>query len=494
MIEKLLPEWSNAGAVLMLVCTLIFYYWHQRPIHFPPGPRGFPLIGVLPYLGKYPERTMQLWSRKYGPVMSVRIGSEDWVVMGDQESIYQSFVKGGNVFSGRPYMKVANEVTECKGLAMIDFNPTWKTQRKFGHVTLRGFGVGKKSLEERIIEEVEAVKKNILSKEGKPFDITDTLTNAIMNVICNITAGQRFEYDDQFFLQIRRHLWFMDPDRTAAFSAMVFVPLLCHIPPYRKKYEQIKQDTKEMMGLFRQLVDQHRKTFDKNNLRDFIDAFILENENGTDESFTDQQLVHYVRELFKAGTETSTGTLRWAMLCLIHYPEAQEKIRREIYDVLGNSTFPSMSDRNAMPYTSAFIQEVFRFRTLAPLGVPHKTTDTVNFANYIIPKGTKILPNLWAVHNDPTVWDNPRQFKPERHIDDKEKYVQSNHVIPFSVGPRHCLGEQLARMEIFIFLVSMIQKFEFLPDPNKTDLPGLDDGVNGVAFVPYPFKLVAKEI
>ena len=102
--------------------------------------------------------------------------------------------------------------------------------------------------------------------------------------------------------------------------------------------------------------------------------------------------------------------------------------------------------------------------------------------------------NFWAVHNDEKLWDKPEVFNPDRFLDDEGKFVRSPHVIPFSVGPRHCLGEQLARMEYFVFLVSLLQRFEFLPDPDAKELPDINDGLSGFVFVPKPYKLVAKEL
>ena len=106
----------------------------------------------------------------------------------------------------------------------------------------------------------------------------------------------------------------------------------------------------------------------------------------------------------------------------------------------------------------------------------------------------QVFPNLWAVHNDPQLWKNPEKFIPERHLDINGNFVKSNYVIPFSLGPRHCLGEQLARMEVFIFLVSLLQKFEFHPNPNDDKLPEIDDGNNAGVFIPYNFDVLAKEI
>ena len=98
------------------------------------------------------------------------------------------------------------------------------------------------------------------------------------------------------------------------------------------------------------------------------------------------------------------------------------------------------------------------------------------------------------MHNDPKLWKNPEKFKPGRFLDENGKFVKSKYVIPFSMGPRSCLGEQVARMEVFILLVGMVQKFEFLPDPNANELPSIEDGVFGPSVVPRPFKVVAREI
>ena len=105
-----------------------------------------------------------------------------------------------------------------------------------------------------------------------------------------------------------------------------------------------------------------------------------------------------------------------------------------------------------------------------------------------------MVPNLWAVHNSKELWKDPEVFKPERFIDKKGEFIKSPHVISFSMGPRYCLGEQLARMEFFTFLASLVRSFEFLPDPKAGGLPEIVDGCNGILFVPYPFEFVAKEI
>ena len=106
----------------------------------------------------------------------------------------------------------------------------------------------------------------------------------------------------------------------------------------------------------------------------------------------------------------------------------------------------------------------------------------------------QILSNIWAVHNDSDVWDEPEKFKPERFLDENGDFIQSKDIIPFSIGPRYCLGEKLARMEIFLFLVSIVQKFEILPPTDDGILPHFEDGANGLAFTPETYCMVAKQI
>uniref|UniRef100_H2YMP1 Cytochrome P450 2U1 n=1 Tax=Ciona savignyi TaxID=51511 RepID=H2YMP1_CIOSA len=496
MLQSMFNEINVSTAFVFLSVFLALYYWYRRPKNYPPGPRGIPLLGFLPFLGNYPERTMYKWSKKYGPVMSVRMGRQDWVILGDHETIRQGLVNQGNSFSGRPLIATIDQITEGHGILLIDYGDWWKRQRRFGFSTLRGFGVGKRSMEDRITEEVAYLNNAIRLHDGKAFDIqVCILSNAVSNNISSIVLGRRFEYDDERFKEIMARLAMGYHTVIFFLQILIFLPACVHLPYFSRVNKKLMEDVDVTIKLLREIVAEHKSSYDQNNHRDFIDAFLGEQkaQNGTD-AFTDKQLLHYVRDLFFAGSETTATTLRWALLSLIHHPKKQEKLRKEIFKFLGKEKIPAVDNKSYMPYTCAFMQEVYRYRTIAPLGVAHMTNEDVNLNGYSIPNGTTIFVNLWAVHNNPDVWDEPNKFKPERHLDDKGNFVQSNHVIPFSVGPRHCLGEKLARMEVFIYLVSLVQKFEFLPDPDATDLPDIENGSYGPLCAPKPFKMVARVV
>ncbi|XP_077972267.1 vitamin D 25-hydroxylase-like [Styela clava] len=223
-------------------------------------------------------------------------------------------------------------------------------------------------------------------------------------------------------------------------------------------------------GYFADIITEHEANFNANDIRDFIDAFLWEmkERGGDDPVFNKQELVQYIRDLIDGGTGTTASTLCWSLLCFAKYPKHQEKIYEEIAATIGESGIPSIEHQSDMPYTCAFIQEIMRHRTVLPMGVLHKTTEDAVLNGYAIPKNTPILPNMWSVHYDPEYFENPREFRPERFINRDGKFIKSSHVIPFSLGSRHCLGEHLAKMELFIFLTAIVQKLEILPDPKQT--------------------------
>nr|CAB3235733.1 cytochrome P450 2U1-like [Phallusia mammillata] len=168
-------------------------------------------------------------------------------------------------------------------------------------------------------------------------------------------------------------------------------------------------------------------------------------------------------------------------------------MQQEIDNLLGPDEQLTLSHRDLMPMSCAIIQEVMRCRTLVPFGVPHCTSEDVDFRQYRLPKNTLVSGNLWAVHNNPEVWDKPHEFNPYRHLDEDGKFVASPHVIPFGVGLRRCLGERIAKIEIFFFLVSLFRYFNVLPDPTAKKLPEIDKGLQMIVFSPHTYKVVLQK-
>ena len=211
-------------------------------------------------------------------------------------------------------------------------------------------------------------------------------------------------------------------------------------------------------------IEEHENTFDEQEPRDLIDNYLIEIKKGRPE-FNKKQLVIAIVDLFAAGSETSSTTLRWAVLYLILNPEAQERCHKEL-DLLASKT-PSLSDMSSLNFCQASILETLRLSCTAPGTLLHKALVDVEVAGYHIPKGTFLAGNFMSTHLDPEFWNEPLKFSPERFLDDEGIIKETPHFFPFSIGKRVCLGESLARVELFLFFTILLKNCHFtLPKDN----------------------------
>ncbi|XP_070482513.1 vitamin D 25-hydroxylase isoform X2 [Equus przewalskii] len=211
-----------------------------------------------------------------------------------------------------------------------------------------------------------------------------------------------------------------------------------------------------------------QKSFESKILEEtkfFIDAVetykdeMDQGQNDPSSTFSKENLIFSVGELIIAGTETTTNVLRWAILFMALYPNIQGQVQKEIDLIMGPSGKPSWDDKCKMPYTEAVLHEVLRFCNIVPLGIFHATSEDTVVRGYSIPKGTTVITNLYSVHFDEKYWRDPEIFYPERFLDSSGYFAKKEAFIPFSLGRRHCLGEQLARMEMFLFFTALLQRF-----------------------------------
>uniref|UniRef100_H2ZEQ2 Uncharacterized protein n=1 Tax=Ciona savignyi TaxID=51511 RepID=H2ZEQ2_CIOSA len=438
----------------------------RKPRNYPPGFDGVPLLGCLPFLGPQPAKTIMEWSKTYGDVFYVKYATQNVVMINSLQAIKETMIKQGHIFSGRQHTFITKFTAGDAGLGFLDYGSVWRSQRRFGIITLHEFGVGRKCLGPQILEEAELMCAEMAKHGGQPFDCMKHITPAVTNVIGVLVFGKRFEYDDPKLLATLRLLF--ECGHKFPFALFYFAPFLRFIPPWKGKIDNVKKERAPMWNMITNAIEEHEATYNENSCRDFIDCFIAkmkeadDDPNDNDETaswWNKYQLFHYVKELFLGGTDTTATALRWALLLIHTNPEIAKKLKAEIdNNVTGRVKLDDMIN---LPYTQAVIQEVFRYRPVVNFGTMRKTSAVGTAAGYRIPKGTIVMPNIWSVHHDPVRWKNPEVFRPERHIDENGKFKKSDAVIPFNVGQRSCLGRQLAQTEIFIFLVRMMQKFDF---------------------------------
>ncbi|XP_068136125.1 cytochrome P450 2K4-like [Hyperolius riggenbachi] len=342
--------------------------------------------------------------------------------------------------------------------------------RRFTLTTLRDFGMGKSSIEAKIVEECDYLIKQFASFKGKPFDTTLLMNASVANVIVSILLGDRMDFEDP---QFKRLLNLMNENVRLLGSKMVELynafPFLGVLPGNHKT---IRKNVEEFCDFVTKTFMKYLKNLDENDQRSFIDAYLLrqKEEAGTSHSyFHNGNLTRLVRNLFSAGMETTSTTLRWGLLLMMKYPHIQEKVQEEIARVIGSAQ-PMYSLRLQMPYTNAVIHEIQRFADIVPLNVPHETTKDVMFRGYFIPKATYIIPLLSSVLRDKTQFEKAEEFYPNHFLDSKGNFLKKDAFMPFSAGRRVCAGENLARMELFIFFTSLLQKFTFHFPPGVSNM------------------------
>uniref|UniRef100_A0A9L0KD03 Cytochrome P450 n=1 Tax=Equus asinus TaxID=9793 RepID=A0A9L0KD03_EQUAS len=329
--------------------------------------------------------------------------------------------------------------------------------------------------------------------EGRPFSPDDLLNKAVSNVIASLTFGRRFEYNDSRFLKLL-DLTEEGVKEESGFLRQVLeaIPVLLHIPGVAAK---VFPGQGAFMAQLDELLAEHRMTRDPTQPpRDLTDAFQdeVEKAKGNPESsFNDDNLRLVVADLFSAGMVTTSTTLAWALLLMILHPDVQrEPSMGEVDEVIGQARRPEMGDQARMPFTMAVVHEVQRFGDIIPLGVAHMTSRDIEVQGFLIPKGTTLITNLSSVLKDETVWKKPFRFHPEHFLDAQGRFVKQEAFMPFSAGRRSCLGEPLARMELFLFFTCLLQRFSFSV-PAGQPRPS-DHGVFGFLVTPSPYQLCAE--
>ncbi|XP_076987895.1 cytochrome P450 2A13-like [Tamandua tetradactyla] len=484
---------------LLLVALLAFLsvmvlmsVWRQRKFwgKLPPGPTPLPFIGN--YLQLNTEQiynSLMKLRERYGPVFTVHLGIRRIVVLCGQEAVKEALVDQAEEFSGRGEHATFDWLFKSYGVAFSNGERA-KQLRRFSITTLRDFGFGKRGIEERIQEEAGFLLEAFRDTRGAFIDPTFFLSRAVSNVISSIVFGDRFDYEDKEFLSLLRMMLgsFQFTSTSMGQLYEMFYPVMKHLPGPQQ------QAFKELQGLedfIAKKVERNQRTLDPNSPRDFIDSFLIriqQEQKNPNTEFYLRNLVSTTLNIFFAGTETVSTTLRYGFLILMKHPDVEAKVHEEIDRVIGKNRQPKFEDRAKMPYTEAVIHEIQRFGDMLPMSLARRVTKDTKFRDFLIPKGTEVFPMLGSVLRDPKFFSNPRDFNPQHFLDEKGQFKKNDAFVPFSIGKRNCFGEGLARMELFLFLTAIMQNFCFKSPLSPQDIDVSPKHV-GFATIPRSYTM-----
>nr|XP_033505294.1 cytochrome P450 2K4-like isoform X2 [Epinephelus lanceolatus] len=460
-LDLFLQSTSSVSLLGSLVVLLLIYFISTSSFRFqqdrmePPGPKALPLLGnLLQFDLKTPHNTLM----------------KKVVVLAGYKTVKEALVNFAEEFGDRDPMQIMIEFSQGYGITWSN-GEIWKEMRRFVMMNLKDFGMGKKVCEDKIIEECHRLIEVLKKFKGEALDMTQPIHYAVSNIICSMVYGNRFEYDDPQFTYM---LECMSTRVKLAGSPSIQVynvfPWFFKWIANRKEFHQMNVfNRKQNLEIFSSL----KKTLNPQMCRGLVDAFLVRKQNLkesgiTNSQFHNENLMVTVLNLFGGGTDTTATTVRWALMLMAKYPKIQDQVQEELSGVIGSRQV-QVEDRKNLHFTNAVIHEIQRLANIAPMGLPHKATKDVTFQGYFIKKGTTVYPLLASVLYDESEWENPHSFYPAHFLDKDGKFVKREAFLPFSAGRRVCPGESLARMELFILFVTLLQHFRFTPPPGVSE-------------------------
>uniref|UniRef100_A0A673IIB5 Cytochrome P450, family 2, subfamily X, polypeptide 10.2 n=1 Tax=Sinocyclocheilus rhinocerous TaxID=307959 RepID=A0A673IIB5_9TELE len=467
---------------LVLLCLgaflLCLQFRIRRPKNFPPGPTPVLFFGNLLQL----DCTNPLKDFD-------KVSTSPAVVLTGQKMIRQALITQAAEFAGRSDNMMISHVTNSKGVIMANYGESWREHRRCALTTLRNFGLGKRSMEQRILEEVKYICSHLEESAGKSIDPEHLYHQAASNIIASIIFGSRFTYKDEYFQTLITNIEKLTKIVIGQWAMLYEIAPLLRIfrLPFCKAFHYFAGIENHIL----KVVNEHKKSHVTGEPRDLIDCYLEEMEKRADQrtTFDDSQMVTLLFDLFAAGTETTSNTLRTLTLYLMTHTHIQEQCQRETDEVLGDREHVTFEDRNAMPYVQAVIHEGQRVADIVPLSMFHTATTNAQLWGYI-PKGTIIIPYLSSALREASQWKFPHEFNPQNFLNDKGEFVKPDAFMPFSAGSRVRLGENLARMELFLMLVTVLRRFRLVwpEDAGEPDFKRIYGGTQSVK----PYRLTVQ--
>lgn len=381
---------------------------------------------------------------------------------------------------------------------MFGNGTSWKLHRKLFTTALRQYLSDIPLIESRVSTQAEKLVRFMEQLGGKPFDPADCLMRGVADVICGITFG---EASDTSIPRLNKLLQLNVDLNANTYDANLvglldFFPLAKYLPI--KSYDRFLKVIFEIYDIIRTILKEREGNFDSEQpVQDLISGLLhakreAEFENDVEKAalLSDDYFVCTIEDMFSAGYETTSTTMKWAIAFLVNYPRYQEDVQHQLDEAIGDRS-PCLDDRPNLPLVHAIIIESLRVGNVVPQAVPHMTLTDTTLCGYRVPKDTLVLVSTESVHLDPKCWNNPAEFNPYRHIDeDGHLITNQGNLYPFGAGRRVCAGEALAKVELFLFLSWILQRFTFVAEEENCP-PNLKGIFNSVIQFPAPYKIRA---
>ncbi|XP_077211035.1 flavonoid 3'-monooxygenase CYP75B137-like [Tasmannia lanceolata] len=504
-------SWLQKDSVFLFSIALITISWFtwlikkskKGAISLPPGPRGLPLIGNLPFMEPDLHRYFTKLSGIYGPIFKLRLGNKLFVVLGSPAMAKEVLKDHDTIFANHD--KMAGALVATYGGSDIVWSPfgsNWRMLRRVCVQELLNAG----SLDASSIfrrAQVHQTLKDLYAKIDTPVDVGEKLTQTIFNSMTSTLWGSTLkgEAETGVASEFRQAM--------GEIGRLLGTPNISDLYPTLARFD-IQGVERKMKGviswfdrIFETILDQRlkidkeageKKSNDKGSL-DFLDILLKIKEEGDPRTpLTMTHIKALLMDLVSGGVDTSSTTLEWAMAEMLHKPETVKKAQEELDAVVGKDKVIEDSHLSKLHYIDAVVKETLRLHPPNGFLIPHTPSESCVVGGYTIPKDAGVFVNLWSIHRDPSLWENPLEFDPDRFLTPGNKWDYRGNdfrYFPFGSGRRICPGISLAERSLMYVLGSLVHSFDWrLPEGTKLDLTDQFRGVikiaNPVIAIPTP--------
>ncbi|XP_042479388.1 cytochrome P450 81Q32-like [Macadamia integrifolia] len=433
----------------------------------PSGHLCLPIIGHLYLLKKPLHRTLARVSAQYGPILLLKFGSRRILHVSSPAAAEECFTTNDIVFANRPHFLLGKYMAfNHTTLTVAPYGQHWRNLRRL--TTLEIFSTSRLEMFSTIrTNEVRSLLRRILIVAGnssKMVEMKSLLFELTLNNMMMMIAGKRYYGDDLGDLDKARqfHELIEEFIKAAGASNVVdFLPFLRWVGfnGLEKKLVRLQGKRDQFM---QKLIEEHRMARTQSKDEKVLLDVMLSLQETDPNYYTDEIIIGLIQVLITAGNDSAAGTMEWVMSLLLNHPEVLKKAQAEIDAIVGQGRLLNESDLANLPYLHCIINETLRMYPAGPLLAPHESSEECIVGGFTIPRGTMLLVNMWAIQNDPKLWEEPTKFMPERMEGIGVTSVRDGYkLMPFGSGRRSCPGEGLALRVVGLTLGSLIQCFEW---------------------------------
>ncbi|KAH6887764.1 cytochrome p450 monooxygenase [Thelonectria olida] len=485
-------------AVLALLLAIKLSKVGRRSADLPPGPPTIPLLGNLHLMPtKRPHLQFQKWAQEYGPIYSLVLGTRNFIVLSDDVGIKEVLDKRGNIYSDRPEMFIGQNIASGGlRLVLMRYGETWRMIHRMMHNILNiktaVTYVPYQDLENKVF---------LSALLDTPDDLLAHIRRGSYSLSTQMIFGYRcIDNKDPNLLHL-----FSTFERWSALSASASAQLADLYPILQKLPEFIAPNVRYA----RKLHEEEKQLYVKQwmTAKNALDAgtglpcfcndiYRAQSVQG----FSDAAAAYISGSLLDAGSDTTASEMYGFVQAMLVWPEVQRKAQEELDRVVGPDRLPELEDYESLPYIRCCIKETLRWMPSVSLGVPHSVIKDDTYMGYSIPKGSTIIPNIWAIHMDQQRSPDPRVFNPDRYKDDHTSLYQSaigdttkrdNFV--FGAGRRMCQGIHIAENSMFLGISRLLWGFDFAPAKDDMGNPiiyDIENLVGGITIQPEDYKCI----